>query len=175
MVQQPLIFFHLRLIAKISLAVAALATLALLAVLNLIGIGAADSYGALIHSHSLTREYLGAALLIAGLVLIAITAIATWSIVLYSSHRIAGPLYRFSQNLKLAAASDALQLIELRKGDALLAQAAGVKLAVATLREHYGAARAAADEALAALAAGHAEHYASAVARLRELDDKVRM
>lgn len=173
MVQVPLIFFHLRLIAKISLAVAALAALALLALLTLIGADAGDSYGAIIRSRSLTREYLGVAMLAAGLMLIAATGVITWLIVLYSSHRIAGPLYRFSQNLKLAIASDSMQLIDLRQGDALVPQAAGVKLAVSTLREHYRAAKAASDQALAALGAGHAEHYMEAIARLNALDAKV--
>lgn len=174
MVQAPSIFFHLRLIAKISLAVAISATLALVAGLTLVGAGA-DSYSALIRSHSLTGEYLGPAMLLAGLMLVAIAGVATWMIALYSSHRIAGPLYRFSQNLKLAAASDAAPMLELRKGDALLAQAANVKLAVAGLREHYAALRGAAGQARAALAAGDAANYAEAVKRLKALDDKVRI
>lgn len=169
MVAAPSIFFHLRLIAKISLAVALSATLALVAGLTLAGAGG-GSYAALIRSHSLTREYLGAAMLLAGLMLIAIAGVATWMIALYSSHRIAGPLYRFSQNLKLAAASDAAPMLELRKGDALLAQAANV-----SLREHYGAVRAASAQALAALAASDAVNYAEAVKRLKALDDQVRI
>lgn len=175
MSQVPLIFFHLRLIAKISLAVAALAALALCALLALIGADAGDSYGAVIRSRSLTREYLDVAILVAGLMLIAATAIVTWLIVLYSSHRIAGPLYRFSQNLKLAIASDSMQLIDLRQGDSLVQQAAGVKLAVSTLREHYLAVKTASDQAFAALGAGNAEHYVEAIARLNALDDKVRI
>ena len=110
-----------------------------------------------------------------GLMLIAIAGVATWMIALYSSHRIAGPLYRFSQNLKLAAASDAAPMLELRKGDALLAQAANVKLAVTSLRDHYGAVRAASAQAMAALAAGDAANYADAVQRLKGLDDQVQL
>jgi hypothetical protein len=175
LVQAPSIFFHLRLIAKISLAVALSATLALVVGLTLVGAEGGDSYNALIRSHSLTGEYLGAAMLLAGLMLIAIAGVATWMIALYSSHRIAGPLYRFSQNLKLAAASDAAPMLELRKDDALLAQAAKVKLAVTGLREHYAAVRAAAGQAQAALAAGDAVNYADAIARLKALDAKVRI
>lgn len=175
MIQAPSIFFHLRLIAKISLAVAISATLGLVVGLTLVGAEGGDSYAAVIRSRSLTGEYLGPAMLLAGLMLIAIAGVATWLIALYSSHRIAGPLYRFSQNLKLAAASDAAPMLELRKGDALVAQAANVKLAVTGLREHYAAVRAAAGQARAALAAGDAANYADAVERLKALDDNVRI
>lgn len=175
MVHQPMIFFHFKLVAKISLAVGTLAVLALLAVLTLITGDTGESYGAIIRSHSLTRQHLGAAMLVAGLLLVAITGFITWLIVLYSSFRVAGPLYRFLQNLKLASASDSTELIELRKGDALSKQSACIKQAVSTLRQHYAEMKIAADEASSALAAGNAARYADAIARLKELDGKVRV
>lgn len=175
MTHEPMVFFHLKLVAKISLAVGALAVLVLLAVLTLITGDSGESYGAIIRSHSLTRQELGVAMLVAGLLLVAITGVITWLIVLYSSFRVAGPLYRFSQNLKLARASDASALIELRQGDALATQAAHIKQAVATLRQHHTALKIAAAEAASALAAGHGAAYADAVARLKVLDEKVRL
>lgn len=173
MAHEPMIFFHLKLVAKISVAVGTLAVLALLAVLTLITGDGGESYGAIIRSHSLTRQHLGAAMLVAGLLLVAITGFITWLIVLYSSFRVAGPLYRFSQNLKLAGASDSIELIELRAGDALSKQADGIKQAVATLRRHRVELNQAFDQASSALATGNAAQYAEAVARLNELDEKV--
>jgi hypothetical protein len=175
MPHEPMIFLHLKLVAKISLAVGALAALALLTVLTLITGDSGEFYGDIIRSHSLTRQHLGAAMLVAGLVLVAITGFITWLIVWYSTFRVAGPLYRFSQNLKLASVSDSVELIDLRKGDALAPQAEGIKQAVTTLRAHYAEVKIASGQAAAALAAGDAAHYAEAIARLKGLDEKIRV
>lgn len=172
---QPLIFVHLKLVAKLSLALGALAIVVLAIALTMITDHTGDSYAAIVQFQSLKRQNLGTVMLVAGLILLAITGFATWLITLYSSARIAGPLYRFSQNLKLANAGGNAALIELRKNDALVAQAAAIKQAVASVREHFAAARTAATEASNALAAGDAAAYADAVARLKALDEKIRI
>lgn len=172
MVHKPIIFLHLKLVAKVSLAVGALAVLALLGVLTLITGESGEAYGAIIRSRSLTRQHLGAAMLVAGLLLVAIAGFMTWLIALYSTFRVDGPLYRFSQNLKLAGASDSSKLIELRKGDALSKQAEGIKRAVAALRRHHFEINLAAEQASFALAAGDAAQYAEAIVRLKLLDAK---
>lgn len=173
LVNEPIIFLHLKLVAKISLAVGALAILVLIVVLTLITGDSGESYGAIIRSHSLTRQHLGSAMLVAGLLLVAITGFITWLIVLYSKFRVDGPLYRFSQNLKLAIASDTIELIELRKGDAMSKHAAAIKQAVSTMRQHHAEIRIAAAAAASALTEGNAAQYADAIARLRVLDAKV--
>ncbi len=175
MPHEPLIFFHLKLVAKVGVAVAALAALALVMVVLLITNGAGDSYDAVIRSNSLTREHLGIAMLVAGLVLVVVAGLITWLIALYSSFRVAGPLYRFSQNLKLANTRDAVELTALRRGDALTAQAAGIQQAVAALHQHQADLDAAVKDAANALSTGRAEQYAAALARLKMLDDKVRL
>ncbi|MDP2369653.1 hypothetical protein [Rhodoferax sp.] len=175
MAHEPLIFFHLKLVAKVGVAVSVLALAALMVALMSITGEAGASYDAIIRARSLTRENLAMAMLIAGLVLVAITGLITWLIVLYSSFRVAGPLYRFSQNLRLASADDATALIELRKGDALFAQAATIQRAVAAWRAHHLAHQRALDLAARALAAGDAAQYADAMAQLKTLDDKVRL
>jgi uncharacterized Zn finger protein len=96
-------------------------------------------------------------------------------IVLYSSFRIVGPLYRFTQNLKLASTSDSATLINLRKGDTLHAQEENIKLAVASLREHYAAVETVSRQASAALEQRDAAAYADAIRRLKALDEKVRV
>lgn len=175
MPHEPLIFFHLKLVAKVGVAVSALAALALVMVVLLITNGAGDSYDAIIRSNSLTREHLGTAMLVAGLVLVVVAGLITWLIVLYTSFRVAGPLYRFSQNLKLANTRDAVEMTALRRGDALTAQAASIQQAVTVLRQHRVELDAAAKDAASALSAGHAGQYAEALARLKTLDDKVRL
>jgi hypothetical protein len=169
---EPLIFFHLKLVAKISLGVGAVAVLSLLLSLALISGQDTESYAAIIRSNSITRANLGPTMLVIGLMLVAVAGVITWMIALYSSFRIAGPLYRFSRNLKLASTSDSADLIELRKGDRLREQAGHIKHAVSTLREHYAAVEQAAKEASAALEQGDAQGYAEAVTRLKALDEK---
>lgn len=172
---EPLIFFHLKLVAKISLAVGAVAIVSLLISLTLISGPSGDSYAAIIRNNSITRAHLDPVMLLIGLMLVAVAGVITWMITLYSSFRIAGPLYRFSQNLKLASTSDSANLIELREGDKLMQQAAQIKLAVATLREHIAEVEKAAEETASALEKGDAQAYADAVARLKALDEKVRV
>jgi hypothetical protein len=172
---EPLIFLHLRLVAKISLGVGAVAVLSLLISLLLVSGEAGDTYAEIIRSNSITRVHLEKVMLMIGLVLVAISGVITWMIALYSSFRIAGPLYRFSQNLKLASASDSARLVELREGDSLADQAEHIKHAVSVLREHHAVLELAAQEVSDALRANDAAAYADAVARLKAHDEKVRV
>lgn len=172
---EPLIFFHLKLVGKISLGVGTIAVLSLLISLTLIS-GQQDlSYLEIIRNNSVTRAHLGQVMLMIGLMLVAIAGVITWLIVLYSSFRIVGPLYRFTQNLKLASSSDSAALIDLRKGDALHAQGENIKQAVASLREHYAAVETVSRQAATALEKGDAAAYAEAVKRLKALDEEVRV
>lgn len=167
------ILFHLKLVSKVSLAIGVVASLVLLGVLTLITGEGGQSYGTIIASHSLTRRHLGAAMVAAGLLLVAFTCLITCLIIYYSSFRVAGPLYRFGQNLRLASSSDSSALLELRSGDALVRHADGVKQAVGALREHYLQVDVTAHAAAAAAAAGDSAGYAAALARLKELDAQV--
>lgn len=172
---EPLIFFHLKLVAKISLGVGTVAVLSLLISLTLVS-GQADlSYLEIIRNNSITRTHLAQVMLIIGLMLVAVAGVITWLIVLYSSFRIVGPLYRFTQNLKLATSSDSAELIKLRKGDALRMQEENIKLAIASLRDHYAAVETVSRQATAALEKGDATAYADAITRLKALDEKVRV
>ncbi|MES2149426.1 MAG: hypothetical protein V4508_06495 [Pseudomonadota bacterium] len=173
--QPPLILFHLKLVAKISLAVGALAALVLLAVLRLISGPTGETYGAIVHLHSLTREHLGLAMLLAGLLLVAASAVMTWLIAYYSSFRVAGPLYRFGQNLDLARMGSAGAPLGLRRGDPLGRQARAVERAIATVRAHHDALASASADAAQAAAAADPARYAGALARLKALDARVRL
>jgi hypothetical protein len=172
---EPLIFLHLKLVAKVSVGVGAIAVLSLLISLMLISGQTDDSYLEVIRSNSITRAHLGRVMSTIGLMLVAIAGIITWLIVLYSSFRIVGPLYRFTQNLKLAGDSDSAALIGLRQGDAMQEQEENIKIAVAVLREHYTEVEAVSRQAAAALDESDAAAYAGAVARLKALDEKVRV
>lgn len=171
----PPIFFHLKLVAKVSLAVGALAALVLLAVLTLITGATGETYGDIIRLHSLTRQQLGPAMLVAGLLLVAVTGAVTCLIVYYTSFRVAGPLYRFSQNLKLARTDGQAVPLALRRGDALGQQALAIEQALGAVRAHGAALALAGAAAAAALAADDAPAYAAALARLKGLGEEVRL
>ena len=172
---EPLIFIHLKLVAKVSLGVGAVAVLSLLISLLLVSGPADESYAAIIRSNSLTSAHLGKVMLTIGLMLVAVAGVITWLMALYSSFRIAGPLYRFSQNLKLASSSDTSRLIDLRKGDALVPQAEQIKQSVSVLRAHFAEVEAVAAAAEKALENRDDAAYTEAVARLKALDEKVRL
>ena len=164
---------HRKRVAKIALLVSIASCATLLITLMFISNDAGESYGAIIYSNSLTRQQLGPAMMIAALVLVTITGLVTWFIALYSSFRIAGPLYRFTQNFKLATSnSSSVEILPIREGDAFQEQAKAVKQAITGLHEHYAAVKNATREVSSALAAGDAALYTDAVARLRSLDEK---
>lgn len=75
------------------------------------------SYSEIIYAHSLSQKHLKPVLLISGLCLLSFVAFITWLFTIYSSFRIAGPLYRFSRNLEHAA--EGVPPIGVRSDDAL--------------------------------------------------------
>jgi hypothetical protein len=175
MKHEPLIFFHLKLVAKISLAIGAIAMIALIIALTMITDQSGETYSAIVQIQHLKSENLGKVMLLAGLVLVVIASLATWLIALYSSFRIAGPLYRFSQNLQLATLDGSANLVDTREGDSLRQEAEMIKQTVLTLRAYHAAVTATSQQASDAIAAGDESGYAQSVARLRMLDEKVRI
>jgi len=175
---EPQIFFHLKLVAKITLLVGATACAGLVLVLMSISHQTGSTYAESIRSFSLTREHLGAALLIAGLFLVAFAAVITWLISLYSSFRIAGPLFRFSRNLEMFIARGSTTLVPIRKGDSLQKEYGHLELSAHSLQAHYDALRETAGRAMTILESGDKHGYheaASAIAKLKELDSHVRL
>lgn len=94
-----------------------------------------SSYVEVIYAHSLTEKHLKPVLLISGLCLLAFVAFITWLFTIYSSFRIAGPLYRFSRNLEQAAEGKAP--LGVRKDDALQDVSEQLKQSYNYLHNHY--------------------------------------
>lgn len=134
---KPEIHAPLRWVAKLALGVGAIATAGLVITLSVLTDSSGISYGDLIQSHSIAQSYLGPVLLISGCLLIAVTAICTWLITLYSSFRIAGPLFRFSRNLETAITAGPRKPIPIREGDSLQQDAALLASSLAALEVHY--------------------------------------
>lgn len=135
--ESPEILFHLRWVAKIALAVGAMATAGLAIMLGVLTDDTGESYGALIQSHSVAQYRLGPALLVGGLFLLAFAAILTWLITLYSSFRIAGPLFRLSRNLERGTTQWPTKPVPLRASDRLQPEGALLGDAFSTMAAHY--------------------------------------
>lgn len=148
----PEILFHLRWVANIALWVGALAAAGLACVLLLLTDANGESYGAMIQSHSIAQHRLGPALLIGGFFLLAVTAVLTWLIALYSSFRIAGPLWRLSRNLEASIRLGPVPPVPIRDSDRLHAEAALLEQSVAAVTGHYADLRQELDQALQQLA-----------------------
>lgn len=93
------------------------------------------SYAEIIYAHSFSQKHLKPVLLISGLCLLSFVAFITWLFTVYSTFRIAGPLYRFSRNLEQAA--DGIPPLGLRKDDALQDISEQLKQSVSSLHSHY--------------------------------------
>lgn len=172
MINNSNIAHHVRLVGKLGLSVGIAAGTVLLLTLTLIAHYSGESYGQVIRAHALARQYLGPAMLVAGLALLAIIGVITWLIALYSSFRIAGPLHRFSRNLELACAIGPIVPIKIREEDALQKEAQRVEEALSTVRFHLAALRKEADDLEKSLLTNDAAAYEQALARLKKLESR---
>ena len=172
------ILFHLKWMAKIALGVAALAGIGLLLALFLITDGKGTEYGRIIFADNLTRQNLGPVLLVFGLAMVLIASMVTWLISLYSSFRIAGPLFRFSQNLKNAIEHPAAMPLAIRQTDMLQREWQEFEASLVRLGEHYRRLREALEQARQTLPADSGPDLVAlrqAVARLRERERLVQL
>lgn len=115
----PLMVFHLRQAARIALTTGALTLLCLGgAILHLFG-GEPQSYGQVLQSFALGQRHLIPALLLSGLLLVAVAGMLMGIISLYSTFRVAGPLFRFSRCIQRQIQEGPLPMAALRDGDLL--------------------------------------------------------
>lgn len=111
--------FHLLLVARIALGVALVAAAALYGVIAYIDTGTGDGYAGAVRAFAMSRESVGPAMLVAGVILLCAACVLTWLVSLYASFRIAGPLFRFTRNIELAAAGGDARPIPIRQSDLL--------------------------------------------------------
>jgi len=159
--QSPALF-HLKWVAKVALLVGGVAAAALLLAILLITDDNGTDYAHVLANHSLTQRNLTPTLWAFGLALVVIAATTTWLIALYSSFRMAGPLFRLSENLKSCLADPLVIPLAIRKSDLLQHEWQQFDASQSALRQHYGElhqALAVCEQALAKVAdvEGHAE------------------
>jgi hypothetical protein len=164
--------------AKIGLGVSAAAGVGLLLVLFSMPEDAGTSYGSIVATSSLASRNLGTALLIYGLAMVAFAGAFTWLIALYGSFRVAGPIYRFEQNLQRELAQTAAPPVPIRHSDELQAEWQQFRAGVMSLRDLYrdvSAALTAAEGAAASGAAVDGPALPDAVDRLKQVANRVRL
>lgn len=130
------VLFHFKRVAGIALSVTICACLGILAALLLVTEDPGLGYAQTIVSYSFTSRNLGWCLLVFGLAIIAVSGFTTWLVALYSSFRIAGPLYRFARNLEICIAQRAAELLHIRSTDQLRRESRALQGSVTKLRVH---------------------------------------
>ena len=172
------LYFHLKWTAKIALSVAVLACLVLVLILSLITDKTGAEYGRIILSDGLTRANLMPAILIYGLVMTVVAGIITWLISLYGSFRVAGPLYRFCENIRNTIEQPTFVPVPIRHTDMLQAEWKEFAAALTKLNDHYRSLNGALAQAkMAAFSETEPDllGLAQAVVRLREAEQVVRL
>lgn len=166
---------RLRRIGQFSLLLALLATLALYALPLLFSPIEDADYAATLSQLAHLQRSLNLAVLAGALVLVALAAISTWAIALYSSFRVAGPLFRLARNLDALIADRDAELLPLRKGDRLQQEAAALLAAQHALQAHYAALQHALERTrIASSAADAGTESQEPLAALRQLLTHVR-
>lgn len=168
-------FFHLKLVGKISAALALAATAGLVLLITALVSDKGASYREIVGAYGLAHENLLPALLVFGLAMVAVAAIATWLLTLYASFSFAGPLYRFSRNLELVVERGPVEPIPLRATDQLQRECAIFRDAVGELRSHYADLAELIAELEVAQAAGDAGEFKRVLARLQEVASRARL
>jgi len=95
------------------------------------------NYAEQVRSLHISQQQLPRLMFAVGLLLAAGTGLTTWIIAVYSSFRLAGPLYRMSENLKTAIATSEVDHVPLRHGDLLQDDALLLQDVSAHLVHHY--------------------------------------
>ena len=152
--------------ARISLLTGLAAAIVLGGLLYYLSVGNGASYAEMIKAHWLTRANLVPALWIAGLFLLSLAALITGVIALYSSFRVAGPLYRFAQNL---AVSEKHSIIGIREGDCLQDVSRQLQESIHTLDVHKQAIRELTEKAADCLQSSHENAAADYAVLIKQL------
>lgn len=170
--------WRLRQVAKIALLTWGGAVVCLLvAVWYLVG-EEGRSYFGMLNLYVTSHRQLVPTLLLAGVALTALAGLTTWVAALYSTHRIAGPLARFSRNLKRQIQDGPLPLQQLQAGHLLQEEHLHYSAATSRLQYHYDSMSELTDLAVAQLALPTPNlggGLTTTLQRLRDLGEQVKL
>ncbi len=129
---------RLRLAAKVALSVSLLSSLVLFIALYFLLIDSSEKdYLQTIMSLTQSQQQLTVAMLIGAALVFSLAGLLTWLFTLYFSHRIAGPIYRFTRNIEMEIAEGPVKTIDIRKEDNLQALSKKLGETVALLQQRY--------------------------------------
>lgn len=129
---------QLKTTARVALSISVFATLVLLSTLYFLFKNQQQgSYLGSIQSFARSQDQLVPAMLIGGAMIMLMAGLITWFILLYSSARLAGPLYRFTRNVEMQIYQGPVQTIKLRKGDYLQDLSGKLSRAAEGLHDYY--------------------------------------
>ena len=167
------------LVAKIGLSVAVASCLGLMLALVTVSDDKASSYRQIVGAFGLARDSLGSAMLVLGLALVGFAGLCAWLFSLYTSFRIAGPLYRISRDLELQIDHGPMAPTPIRATDRLQREWSAFEASVAALREQQQELRQALGEVENALGSNtravDAAVLMPALARLKKAEQRVRL
>jgi hypothetical protein len=126
---------HLKLVGKVALSTGIAAAIIMLFLVFVVSQDNGTSYLEVIQSYTLTRAHLRPLMTLAALLLLVLVGLSVGFIALYTSFRIAGPLYRLAHNLQ--ATTSLAQQRGIRRGDALHGIVGEWRESVDALEGHY--------------------------------------
>ncbi|NGZ28517.1 MAG: hypothetical protein G8345_16710 [Magnetococcales bacterium] len=165
-------------VGQISLGLGVVAVVCILLAAHFLTWEQGKSYLETIQSLSFSKRHLLPTLLLAGLVILALAGIITWMVTLYSTFRVAGPLYRFSRNLEKQIAEGPLPMDKIRDGDLLQEEYTLLAESAEMLQAYYDAMSELVDLARVQLDLPDPNlggGLSMTIARLRELDQMAKL
>lgn len=126
---------HLTLVTKLAILTGLGATGLLILMAGFVVVEADGGYFQVIQAHTLTRQHIGPAMIVTTLLLLAVAGLSAGIIALFSSFRVAGPLYRFSRVFQQAR--QPVPTYRLRRKDALQEVSDNIQASIEQLHAHY--------------------------------------
>jgi sensor histidine kinase YesM len=133
--KSDLAYLHLKLVTKLALFTGLGAIGLLILMAGIVAVEVDGGYFQIIQAHTITRQHIGPAMIVTTLLLLAVVSLSVWLIALFSSFRIAGPLYRFSRIFQQA--SQSVPVYSLRRNDTLQDVSHDIQQSIEQLHVHY--------------------------------------
>lgn len=173
----PSVIAHFRTVGRISIytgfIMAACLVVTIYYLAGSTGAGEERGYAEIFSAHALTKKHLAPALILSGMILVAITSVITWVIVFYSTYRVAGPLYPLSKSLNDLIVEGPVSVRNRRKTDCLGDEHLRFSGGASRLQFHYDSMNELVDLALVQLELTEADFeggLTKTVEQLQELD-----
>ena len=162
---------QLTLVSRLAFLTGLIAVIVFVILVSYLGGADGETYAETFKANWLTQERLGSAMWIAGLILLSLIAFITGLICIYSSFRIAGPLYRFSKNLSIT--SDNQLRLGLRSNDALQGLSRSLLESIETIDKHKKKLVELIDAAQSCLDSGDKDGYAAIMKKIQAHTSRV--